>query len=87
MSDATIAILHGVGITQDAGHVAALVGIPLRIDVVGLVDVLGAGGQTVDNLEEQLAVIAHVLAVGGNHVIVQLVHRVGSGVHQSLFVP
>ena len=69
-----------VGVVEQAGHVALLVGLPVRGAVVGLIHQLRIGGETLHDLEEQVAVIAHILAGCILDVVVILVHQVDSQV-------
>ena len=83
----TILIQTGECIAQGTCSVALLCGIPLCAYMVGLVDILSAGCEPVDDLEEQFSVVAHVLAVAGLCVVVELVEYIGSRVDQSFAVP
>ena len=70
-------IVHdSIGVVHTLGGVALLVGEPVDGAVVGLIDQLGVGGQAFGNLEKQVAVVAHILTLGVDHIVVHLVQDV-----------
>ena len=62
-----------IGIADATCRVARLVGQPIFLCPVGLVDELRIGGQSLDNLEQQIAVITEMLAAGGQRVVIKFV--------------
>ena len=48
--------------------------------MIGFIYKLGIGSQSVNNLEEQISMIAHILTAGNLSVIVILIHRIGAQV-------
>ena len=69
-----------VGVVEQAGDVALLVGLPVRGAVIGLVHQLRVGGEALHDLEEQVAVIAHVLAGSVLDVVVVFIHQIDAQV-------
>ncbi len=68
-----------IGIVDRLGSLALLRSIPIGGAVVGLIDELCVGGQAFEDLEEQVAVITHILALGVDHIVVVFVHQVDAG--------
>ena len=52
--------------------------IPFYGVMIGFIYKLGIGSQSVNNLEEQISMIAHILTAGNLGVIVILIHRIGA---------
>ena len=68
-----------IGIVDRLGSLAFLRSVPVGRAVVGFINELRIGRQAFDNLEKKVAVIAHILALGIDHVVVVFVHQVDAG--------